>query len=297
MEKEKLLSYIDNVFRCERGYYNYTNIPSTIGNAIYLFGRNDIRDIVAFIDLSDSLDGSKGIIFTEDSLYFDLNQKAYFQYKEIKQLKIKKDRNDFKGYINDILIDYEYIQENLFIQLLSYITDISIIAEMNDSEKIAYYIPVILDDIKDDIYEDVVLTNDQYQTLKELYDEIDTIHQYKDNTYYLELESVCKKALDFFNELQIDSDEIDELERIYLKKTEEKDQAFDHAKAYYDEMMHNYQNGDTKMFDQMKTTMKMLGIKEEDIIGKTPDEIEDYLCQKFGISKEQLQAMKKKMGL
>ena len=104
MDKNKLLSYIDDVFRCERGYYNYTNIPSTIGYAIYSYGSNDIKDIVCFVDLSDDLDGSKGIIFTMDSLYFNLNVKACFKYSDILSLRLNKDRNQFKGYINDILI-------------------------------------------------------------------------------------------------------------------------------------------------------------------------------------------------
>lgn len=297
MDRNKLLSYIDDVFRCERGYYNYTSIPSTIGYAIYSYGSNDIKDIVSFIDLSDDLDGSKGIIFTNDALYFDLNVKASFKYDDIGSLKLTKDRNVFKGYINDLLIDYEYIQENMFIKLLSNITDVEITLNMNDSEKIAYLVPAILDDIKDDVYEDVVLTNEQYRKLKELYDDVDMIHRYTDNTYYLELESLNKRAIDFFNELEIDSEEIDELESIYLRKQSEQDEAYDKAKAYYDEMMDNYKKGDTKMFDQVKSTMSMLGIKEEELMGKSPDEIEDYLCKKFGISKEQLSAMKKKMGL
>lgn len=297
MDRNKLLSYIDDVFRCERGYYNYTNIPSTIGYAIYSYGSNDIKNIVCFVDLSDDLDGSKGIIFTEDAVYFDLNVKGSFKYSDIVSLKLNKDRNTFKGYINDLLINYEYIQENMFIKLISNITDIDITLDMNDSEKIAYLVPAILDDIKDDVYEDVVLTNEQYRKLKDLYDDVDTIHRYTDNTYYLELESLNKRALDFFNELEIDSEEIDELESIYLRKQSEQDEAYDKAKAYYDEMMDNYKKGDTKMFDQVKSAMNMLGIKEEELMGKSPDEIEDYLCKKFGISKEQLAAMKKKMGL
>lgn len=297
MDKNKLLSYIDDVFRCERGYYNYTNIPSTIGYAIYCYGSNDIRDIVCFIDLSDNLDGSKGIIFTTDALYFDLNVKASFKYDDITSLKLSKDRNDFKGYINDVLIDYEYVQENMFIKLISNITDVDITLDMNDIEKIAYLVPAVLDDIKDDLYEDVELTNEQYKKLKDLYDDVDTIHRYTDNTYYLELETLCRQALEFFNELEIDSEEIDELEAIYAKRTQQQDEAFDQAKAYYDKMMNDYQKGDTKMFDQIKSAMNMLGIKEEDLAGKTPDEIEDYLCHKLGVSKEQLAAMKKKMGL
>lgn len=297
MDRNKLLSYIDDVFRCERGYYNYTNIPSTIGYAIYSYGSNDIKNIVCFVDLSDDLDGSKGIIFTEDAVYFDLNVKGSFKYSDIVSLKLNKDRNTFKGYINDLLINYEYIQENMFIKLISNITDIDITLDMNDSEKIAYLVPAILDDIKDDVYEDVVLTNEQYRKLKDLYDDVDTIHRYTDNTYYLELESLNKRALDFFNELEIDSEEIDELESIYLRKQSEQEEAYDKAKAYYDEMMDNYKKGDTKMFDQVKSAMSMLGIKEEELMGKSPDEIEDYLCKKFGISKEQLAAMKKKMGL
>lgn len=297
MDKNKLLSYIDDVFRCERGYYNYTNIPSTIGYVIYCYGSNDIRDIVCFIDLSDNLDGSKGIIFTTDALYFDLNVKASFKYDDITSLKLSKDRNDFKGYINDVLIDYEYVQENMFIKLISNITDVDITLDMNDIEKIAYLVPAVLDDVKDDLYEDVELTNEQYKKLKDLYDDVDTIHRYTDNTYYLELETLCRQALEFFNELEIDSEEIDELEAIYAKRTQQQDEAFDQAKAYYDKMMNDYQKGDTKMFDQIKSAMNMLGIKEEDLAGKTPDEIEDYLCQKLGVSKEQLAAMKKKMGL
>ena len=297
MNRDKLLSYIDDVFRCERGYYNYTGIPSTIGYAIYSYGSNDIKDIVSFIDLSDDLDGSKGIIFTEDALYFDLNVKASFKYDEITSLKLNKDRNDFKGYINDVLIDYEYIQENMFIKMISNITDVDITLDMPDYEKIAYLVPAILDDIKDDLYEDVELTNEQYKKIKDLYDDVDTIHRYTDNTYYLELETLCKQALDFFNELEIDSEEIDELEAIYLERTRQQDEAYDKAKAYYDEMMDNYKKGDTKMFDQIKSAMNMLGIKEEELAGKSPDEIEDYLCQKLGISKEQMAAMRKKMGL
>lgn len=297
MNRDNLLSYIDDVFRCERGYYNYTGIPSTIGYAIYSYGSNDIKDIVSFIDLSDDLDGSKGIIFTEDALYFDLNVKASFKYDEITSLKLNKDRNDFKGYINDVLIDYEYIQENMFIKMISNITDVDITLDMPDYEKIAYLVPAILDDIKDDLYEDVELTNEQYKKIKDLYDDVDTIHRYTDNTYYLELETLCKQALDFFNELEIDSEEIDELEAIYLERTRQQDEAYDKAKAYYDEMMDNYKKGDTKMFDQIKSAMNMLGIKEEELAGKSPDEIEDYLCQKLGISKEQMAAMRKKMGL
>ena len=75
-------------------------------------------------------------------------------------------------------------------------------------EKIAYLVPAVLDDVKDDLYEDVELTNEQYKKLKDLYDDVDTIHRYTDNTYYLELETLCRQALEFFNELEIDSEEI-----------------------------------------------------------------------------------------
>ena len=76
MNKELLLNEIEHVFGLEKGYYPYFKLPATIGSAIYLYGSNDIKDIVCFVDLSDELDGSQGIIFSDEAMYFELNVKG-----------------------------------------------------------------------------------------------------------------------------------------------------------------------------------------------------------------------------
>ena len=138
MNKELFLKEIEHVFGLEKGYYPYNRLPATIGSAIYLYGSNDIKDIVCFVDLSESLDGSEGIIFTDDALYFELNCKGVFKYKDIFSLKLTKDHNQYTGYINNLCVTHKYIQDNMFMQLLSYISDVHITAEMNEYEKIAY---------------------------------------------------------------------------------------------------------------------------------------------------------------
>ena len=40
-------------------FYDKENLPSQISNAIYSFGSFDVFEILAFIDISDELDGSK----------------------------------------------------------------------------------------------------------------------------------------------------------------------------------------------------------------------------------------------
>ena len=71
MNKENLLKEIEHVFGLEKGYYPYNRLPSTISYAIYTYGSNDIKDIICFVDLSDELDGTQGIIFSDEGIYFN----------------------------------------------------------------------------------------------------------------------------------------------------------------------------------------------------------------------------------
>ena len=297
MNKELLLKEIEHVFGLEKGYYPYNRLPSTISTAIYLYGSNDIKDIVCFVDLSDDLDGAVGIIFTSDAMYFELNQKGKFKYNEITSLTLTKDHNQYTGYINNLCVTHKYIQDNMFMQLLSYITDVSITAQMNDYEKVAYLSTCILDDLYNEEYEDLTLTKEQKDKVNYFYDELDRIHKYINNDYYIGLEALCPDIVLFFDDLGLDSEEFDQLYVIYEDMTKKQDDAINQAKEQYKKMMDDYQKGDTSMMDKAKEAMKMMGLKEEDFYGKSPDEVEDLLCEKLGISKEQFKLIKKKLGM
>ena len=297
MDKELLLKEIEHVFGLEKGYYPYDKLPSTISYAIYAYGSNDIKDIVCFVDLSENLDGSEGIIFSHDALYFELNVKGMFKYKDITSLKLTKDHNKYTGYINNLCVTHHYIQDYMFMQLLSFISDVQITADMNDYEKIAYLSTCILDDLYNEQYEDVVLTDEQRNKVNYFYDELDRIHKYINNDYYIGLEALCPDMVLFFDDLGLDSEEMDELYAIYESMSKKQDEAMDQAKQYYNKMMDDYYKGDTSMLDSMKETMSKMGIREEDFYGKSPSEVEDLLCQKLGITKEQFRLIKKKLGL
>lgn len=297
MNKELLLKEIEHVFGLEKGYYPYNRLPSTISTALYLYGSNDIRDIVCFVDLSDDLDGSVGIIFTSDAMYFELNQKGKFKYDEITSLKLTKDHNNYTGYINNLCVTHKYIQDNMFMQLLSYISDVNITAEMNDYEKIAYLSTCILDDLYNEEYEDLTLTKEQKDKVNYFYDELDRIHKYTNNDYYIGLEALCPDIVLFFDDLGLDSEEFNELYIVYETMTRKQDEAINQAKEQYKKMMDDYQKGDTSMMDKAKEAMKMMGLKEEDFYGKSPEEVEELLCEKLGITKEQFKFIKKKLGI
>lgn len=303
MNKDTLLNYIE-VDNTKATLYPYTNIPNQIGNAIYLYGANDVKDIIAFIDMTKQKDGSIGMIITIDTTYFQFRKNGSFQYSDITSLTLSKSRNEdnFKGTITTKKSKFSFQNSPLniekFIKMLAYITDIKIEIDMNLHDKIAYLVPIVLDDIKNDEYEDIELTSTQQDQLLDFYQELNAINRLSDEDYQYELESLCIKALQFFDDLGLDSDEIDELYKIKEeldKKKEQNDQMFDNAMKYYQDMMNKYQQGDTKMFDQVQNVMKSMGLDPNDIQNKSPEEIDQYLdelCKKFGISKSQLEAMK-----
>lgn len=286
--------------------YLSSQLPIQISNAIYTFGSNHITHIVAFIDTSDDQDGSHGMIITPDHLYFQFDKKGEFAYQDIVSLSLEKHRHQshYKATIqtqeNTFIFENSNIDEEILLQYLSEQSEKSIKIILSLSEKIEYYVSQVLKDIQNDEYEDLCLTHDQIQQLEEFIQELEIIHHLDDENYQYELEILCPKALAFFDELELDSDEIDILEEInnqLQKKQTQEDTMFEKAQEYYDDMMNKYKQGDTSMFDQMKGTMNKLGINIDELRGKSPEELNQYvdeLCHRFGISRSQLDKMTKK---
>lgn len=309
MNKEKLCMYINENIVNNATFYSSQNIPSQIGNAIYLYGDNDILDIVAFIDSSFKQDGSLGMIITPDKIYFQFDQAGSFAYQDIQSLSLEKHRHDTqaKGIIttqtNSYIFDNYSVYVEELIKILSRITDIDIEMILTSYEKVEYYVSLVLDDILNDEYEDVILTPSQTQQIHEFKQELQTIHSLDNENYQYELELLCPRALKLFDELELDSDEIDilwDVQKEFEQKQQKEEQMFDQAKHYYDDMMNQYRQGDTKMYDQIKSMMNMMGINEDDIKGKSPEEMNQYLedlCARFGISKSQVEALARKFNL
>lgn len=302
MNKDDILTYIDKDIIKQGHYYTYQNIPRQIGNAIYLYGHYNVFDIVIFIDFTQECDGSQGMIVTPDGIYFQLEQKGYFAFQDIQSLSLERHRHQKKKgtiqtstnqyQINDDMIDIEKL-----IFALSSLTNIDVDFIMTKHEFIEYYITIVLHDIENDEYENVELSPQQSKQIKEFYENLHIIQSLDDENYQYELETLCQQALQFFDELELDSDEIDSLITIQEELQQKEDQAFDQAKQYYDDMMHQYQQGDTKMYDQLKSMMNMLGINEEDFKNKSPEEMNQYiddLCARFGISRSQIDKLAKR---
>lgn len=301
MNKEKILTFIDKDFTTKGTIY-FENIPSQIGNAIYNFGSNDIKDIIAFIDCSVNLDGSLGLIITSEKIYFQLDMRGSFSYQDI----IKLELNNSKATAlvttkdNQYAFNNNFLNEKRFIKLLATVTNLEIDMILTNHEKVAYYIPIILKDLLNDEYEDILLTDQQQKKINDFFQDLELINKLNQDNYQIELELICTQALNFFNELELDSDEIDiliELQEQFNERKKQEDQMFDGAKQYYDDMMNKYQEGDTTMFSQMKGMMQNLGINENELEGKSPAESNQYLedlCARFGISKSQVENLAKK---
>lgn len=294
---DRILSILDDYFKDTQNYHTINALPMTIGNAIYTFGSNYIKTICCFIDVSNECDGSEGIICTDTTLYYGIDKVISMNYSDIVTLELHKNRKDMSIKINDYVLNTHKINLESLLYALSEICEIDIEYMMSDSDKIAYFTNRVIKDIQDDLYEDVELTYEQNKSLNELKDELDYACTLDDIHYRNELESVCIHAIKLFDELELDSEEIDELERIQLLIEENHNKTLDEAKDFYDDVMNKFNQGDTKMYDKLKGMMNMMGIDEDELRGKSMDEIEELLCQKFNISKEMMNSMKKRMGL
>ena len=305
MNKEQILTFLNNDFVTNGVIYFKDNIPSQIGNAIYLYGDSDILELVAFIDNSKELDGSKGMIITTNKVYFQFDIKGCFKYDNITKIELENSKS--LAYITTDICKYcfdnSFINKNKFIELLAAITDLDVKMILTSHEKVAYYIPIILEDIINDEYEDIILTNQDQQKIKDFYHDLELIKKLDPENQLLELELLCNQALDFFNALDLDSEEIDvllELQKEFNEKNKQDEQIFKGAEKYYDDMIHKYQEGNPDTLNLIKGMMKTLGINEEELKGKSPAELNQYiedLCTRFGVSKSQIEKLSKKFNL
>lgn len=287
-------SVLDYYYQNNPHYYTSETLPMTIGNAIYNYGDNSIRSIVGYIDLTD---GTNGLIFTDNTMYFNLNIKGSVQYKDISTLIFHKNKDYTSVQINNYIIDNQYINPDILIHVLNEICEIDIQYKMSDTDKIVYFTEIMINDIFNDQYEDVELTSQQHKALSDLKDELEYAKTLKDIDYSNELESVCKHAVNLFDELELDSEELDQLIEVNTRIETQHEETLNKAKDFYDDVMNQYSNGNTQMYDQLKGMMSMMGISEDDLKGKSMDEIEDLLCSKFNISKEMMNSLKKRMGM
>lgn len=297
MNREELLTYITTDIVINGTLYLGDNLPSQISNAIYIFGNHEIYEILAFIDTSEALDGSLGMIITPNHIFFKFAKTGSFKYDNITSLALEKHHNDplVKAIIKTIDTTYVFknkkINVEVLLKLLAKITNLEIEMILSYHEKVAFYVPIILADIVNDEYEDVILTPQQIKIIQEFYTDLDKINNLENDNYKFELQLLCKRALDFFEQLELDSEEIDILFEVQQYFDNQDEQKIDNAKKIYDDMMDKYQQGDHAMFDQIKGMMASLGIDENDLIGKSPEEIENFLCSRFGISKSMLKKM------
>lgn len=289
-----------------KGEIYYKNqLPGQISHAIYHFGSEDILDVLAFIDASEELDGSKGMIITPDAIYFQLGLAGCIRYEEVMGLSLQKHHCDslIKTIIRTESGNYAFsnktINPEVLVYLLSDITGLNIEMVMTCHEKIAYYVPIVLKDLLEEAYEDIELTVEQTNFINELYQELEIIENLDYENYSYELENLYPRVMDFFEDLGLDSDEMDELYKIQeqlLKVNQAEDQKIDEAKQIYDEMMNQYKQGNTEMVDQVKSMMAQLGIDESELAGKSMEEVEELLCSRLGISKELMERMMKRFS-
>ena len=299
MEKEIILENLDESIVNEATFYSQQNIPSQISQALYLYGSTTDYQVLGFIDASG--DGSKGMIFTDQGIYFCFKE-------DIEKLILVKKEETFDFYAkiktktSTFVFKNNYLNLKEFIECLSGILEMPISYEMSAYEKVEYFVPLVLDDLKEDVYEDLELTKQQYQQIKDIEHELEMAKELKDLDYQDECRSLCRYCLDFFESLGLDSDEIEalnEAQSFFDQQDSQENQQLEGAKRWVDEMMSNYQNGDTGMYDQMKSTMGNLGIDEEKLKNMSNEEVNQYvqdMCKKFGISQSLFDKLKDKFG-
>ncbi len=297
--------YLDDTLIHQGQFYDKQSLPSQISNAIYQYGDNSDFDLLAYIDISEHQDGSKGMIITQKGIYFNLAMPGKIIYQDIVQIALKK------PLLQDTLIAFiktkdkayqfkDYIINALqLIQFLSEITGLKIDYLMNDYEKIEYFVPIVLQDLLDDIYEDIALDEDTTKKITDMQEELQTIRSLSMNEYQDELMLLNNKASALFDELALDSEEIDQLIQVQTNLQSQEDQRYNQFKNYYDQMMDQYKNGNTGQFDQIQTMMNRLGLDENTLKNKSPEELNQILedlCSRFGISKSQIERMAQRLN-
>lgn len=296
MEREKILSYLNEDIINQGTYYSHECIPAQVSQAIYAFGNSTITDIIAFIDITQNQDGSHGVIITPTHIYFRFSKSGSFAYEDIQSLRLQKHRHQQS--ISSICLKEKtytfqnnYFNQDKWIEFLSFVSQIDYELQMTIYEKIEYYTQRVIDDIFNNEYEDVVLTSKQDQQLHAILDNLRVISQMEDDDYQSELEIICKQSLDIFFDLELDSDEIDILIDI------EKQISSIMGSQYDEDIINQYTQGNKELYERVQNIMCTLGISEEELKGKTSEELEQYindLCHRFGISKSMLDDLAKK---
>lgn len=294
------MDYINKELIRQGNIYFNNDFPSSISKAIYEYGSYDIKEIIAYISLDE--EGTRGMIITGNDIYFNFATKGHIAYQDIIKLThdIKEQKITIKTNTATYLFRDKYLNIEQFINYLSYKTDLMVDLVMSDNEKIHHYLNIIINDIFNDEYEDINLDFNQVTKLQEIQKEVLAVNPNNIDIYQDDLERVLNDALFFFDELEIGSDEIDVLlsiQEAVNKRYEAQQQKIEEAQQYYQKMMDDYAAGNTQMYDQLQETMKSLGINEDELKDKSPEEIDAYLetlCQRFGISKSQMEALKDK---
>lgn len=278
--------------------YTKENIPAYISTAIYSYGDSSIYDIVYYIDLSE--DHTKGIIITPDKIYYHISRSRMIDLKDIQELKLHLTRHDVNNECliqtsdNKFAFDDTYINSKQFIQLLADMLDINITYVIEDHEAIEYYSKMIIDDVLNDVYEDVVVDEHIQSMIDSIKEELAQIENEEGASYNYSLEKLLTPMLELIDELEIDSDEVDALFKIQDKLQKQQEDLYNQTKSYYDTMAKQYADGNTALFDQVKRMTKNFGLDEETLQSNTPEQNEqllDNLCERLGISRAQIEKL------
>lgn len=258
--------------------YDRTNLPASIGTAIYSYGDNHIKDIVLY----GENDPEHGFILTPDTLYYAFANKGAVVLSQLSKISIQKPHKQERRLIltadqtNHIFTDKDFDLDDLLEDLLD-LTDVEVTYDMNVYDQIAYLSAMILNDIKDDMYEDITLTPLQSEQLNNYLDSIRTAEDMDENNYRMEMELLVDHVIDLCHDLALESDDVTALEKAQTQMNETENQMFDQFKDMY-----------ANKKDQIKD---ITGIDMDDLQNKTPEELNqmvDDLCARFNISKDQL---------
>lgn len=258
--------------------YDSTNLPASIGTAIYSYGDNQIKDIVLY----GENDPEHGFILTPVTLYYAFANKGAVTLNQLSKISIQKPHKQERRLIltadhtNHIFTDHDFDLDDLLEDLLDQ-TDIAITYDMNVYDQIAYLSGMILNDIKDDMYEDIELTPLQEEQLNTYLDSIHKSEDMDENNYRMEMELLVDHVVDLCHDLALESDDVTALEKAQAQMNETENQMFDQFKDMY-----------ANKKDQIKD---VTGIDMDDLQNKTPEELNqmvDDLCARFNISKDQL---------
>ena len=69
--------------------------------------------------------------------------------------------------------------------------------EMSAYEKVGYFVPIVLNDLKEDVYEDLELNEQHFQQIKDIEHELEMAKELKGLDYQDECRSLCRLLFRF----------------------------------------------------------------------------------------------------